>query len=305
MGSGTRDAAVSDRSGSRRAPKATTGRWRRLTRTLAHRPWVDHVLRAGLVARAVVYLLVAYLVARIASGVLGGAGTSASASGPGVAQAIAQKSGGHVALFVLAVGLVLYAAFSALDALTHHDTETPAAKRWGDRLLSAWGVVVYGAFSVSCFVTVASAHPSGHSSARSQQQDVQWSARVLRWPAGQIWLALLGAVLLVIAAFLLSRAIRRSFRPRLERSRMSTWTWRLTVTLGTAGYGGRALLFGIVSWFVMSAAVENNPQHGQGVDGSVRLLAGSPAGPAVLGILTTGLVLYGLYLVLEARYRRV
>jgi hypothetical protein len=274
-------------------------------RALAQRPWVEHALRAGLVARAVVYLLVAYLVARIAFGVLGGSGTSAAASGPGVAQAIARRPGGHVALFVLAVGLVLYAAFSAVDALTHHDTESPAAKRWGDRALSAWGVAVYGAFSVYCFVTVGSAHPSGHGSARSQQQDRQWSARVLRWPAGRVWLALLGAVLLVIAAFLLTRAIRRSFRPRLERARMGTRTWRSVVALGTTGYAGRALLFGIVGWFVMSAAVEDDPQHGQGVDGSVRLLAAGPAGPPVLGVLTAGLVCYGAYLLLEAHYRRV
>lgn len=304
MGHGTRDTAVSDRSRSRSAPK-DTGRWRRLTRTLAHRPWVEHALRAGLVARAVVYLLVAYLVVRIAFGILGGPGTSAAASGPGVAQAIARRSGGHVALFVLAVGLLLYAAFSAVDALTHHDREAPAAKRWGDRALSAWGVVVYGVFSGYCFNTVASARPSGHSSTQSQQQDEQWSARVLRWPGGQVWLALLGAVLLAIAAFLLSRAIRRSFRPRLERTRMGTRVWGLTVALGTAGYGGRALLFGIVGWFVMSAAVEDDPQHGQGVDGSVRLLAAAPAGPPVLCVLAAGLVLYGGYLVLEARYRHV
>jgi hypothetical protein len=302
--SGTRDATAPGRSGSPGAPHAG-GRWRRLARTLTQRPWVEHALRAGLVARAVVYLLLAYLVARIAFGILGGPGTSAAASGPGVAQAIARKPGGHVALFVLAVGLVLYAAFSAVDALTHHDRESPAAKRWGDRALSAWGVLVYGVFSVYCFVTVGSAHPSGHGSAQSQQQDEQWSARVLRWPAGQVWLALLGAVLLAIAAFLLARAIRRSFRSRLERTRMNTHVWRLAVALGAAGYGGRALLFGIVGWFVMNAAVEDDPQHGQGVDGSIRLLAADPAGPPVLCILAAGLALYGAYLLLEAHYRRV
>lgn len=304
MDSGTRDATAPDRSGSPGAPHAG-GRWQRLARALAQRSWVEHALRAGLVARAVVYLLVAYLVARIAFGILGGSGTSAAASGPGVAQAIARKSGGHVALFVLAVGLLLYAVFSAVDALTHHDRESPAAKRWGDRALSAWGVVVYGVFSIYCFKTVASAHPSGHGSAQSRQQDAQWSARVLRWPAGQVWLALLGVVLLAISAFLLARAIRRSFRPRLERARMSTRLWGMTVALGTAGYGGRALLFGIVGWFVMNAAVEDDPQHGQGVDGSVRLLAAAPAGPPVLCILAAGLALYGAYLVLEAHYRRV
>ena len=308
MSAGAQKAAArrrrhSTRRSSRSRSRPTDGR-RKLVRGLERHDWLRRGLRVGLAARGVVYLVLGYLVARIALGALAGPSTGHTASGPGVAQAIAQEPGGPAVLIVLGVGLLWYALFSLVDALLHHDDEGPAAKRWGDRALSAWGVVVYGAFGVFCFTTAASP-PHGQTAAKSDQQDTQWSARVLSWPAGQFWLAALGFVLLGIAAFLLSRTARRSFRERLPEDDMDRWTWRLAVFLGTSGYFGRALLFGIVGWYVVGAAVEDDPSHGQGVDGSVRLLAGSTAGPPVLWVLAVALVLYGLYMFVEARYRRV
>src|SRR5690242_11520922 len=120
---------------------------RKLVRGLEKHDWLRRGLRVGLASRGVVYLVLGYLVARIALGALDGPSTGNTASGPGVAQAISQQTGGQEVLAVLAVGLLLYALFSLVDALLHHDAEAPAAKRWGDRALSAWGFVVYGAFS--------------------------------------------------------------------------------------------------------------------------------------------------------------
>jgi uncharacterized protein DUF1206 len=258
----------------------------------------------GLAARGIVYVVLGYLVARIALGALGAGQTSNPADGPGVAQAVARQGGGRIVLAVLGVGLVLYAGFSAVDAILHHDDETPAAKRWGDRLLSAWGVVLYLLFAGYCFKTVASGN-SGQSSAKTDQQHTQWSATVLRWPVGWLWLGLFGAILLAIAAFLVSRACRRSFAPRLHRRKMSHRVWLVAMALGAIGYLGRAALFGLVGWFILRAAIENNPSQGQGVDGAVRLFASSAAGPYLLWVLAAMLVAYAAYLFVEARYRRV
>jgi hypothetical protein len=265
---------------------------------------VEGALRAGLAARALVFVVLAYLVARVASGALGEPSTSAPVSLPGVPQALARGPGGRAVLILLAAGLCLYALFSAVDALLHHDAETPAAKRWGDRLLSLWGTVMYLALGAYCLL-VAVTSSARTTSTQDRQQKSRWSATVLRWPGGQFWLAAAAAVLLGIAAFLVSRAWRRSFRPRLQRDEMSRRVWRIAVLLGTAGYFGRACLFGVVGGCIMSAAIENDPDRGQGVDGSVRELAASVPGAVFLWALAVLLVAYGGYVGFETRYRRV
>lgn len=253
-----------------------------------------------------VFLVLGYLVARVALGALGS--TSGSPTKPadlsGVPPTLAAHRGGRVALFVLAVGLVLYAVFSLVDALLHHDDEHPKAKRWGDRLLSLWGFAMYCAFSAYCFDTAVSA-PAGKTSGQEDRQKTQWSSTVLRWPGGPVWLGLAGVVLLVIFGFLVSRAARRSFQPRLHRERMSRRTWRTATVLGVLGYLGRAALFGIVGGCIVAAAVEDDPDHGQGVDGSARILAASPDGAAFLGLVAALLLAYAAYLFVEMRYRHV
>lgn len=265
--------------------------------------WGDGALRAGLASRGVVFLILGYLVIRVATGALGPPSESAPASLPGVPDVLAAQAG-HPVIVVLAIGLALYALFSAVDAVLHHDEESPAAKRWGDRALSAWGFVMYTSFSAYCF-RIALGSSSGTSAAQDQQQKTQWSAQVLRWPAGWLWLGLLATLLLVMAAFLVSRAWRRSFRPRLDKAEMGERTWRSAMILGTAGYLGRAALFAVVGGCILNAAVENDPQHGQGVDGSLRLLADSAPGRVALWLLAAALVCYGGYLFLETRYRYV
>lgn len=265
--------------------------------------WGDRALRAGLAARGIVFLIFAELVARVALGALGQPSTSKPAQLTGVPQALAAEPGGRPLLVVLAAGMVLYALFSLVDAIRHHDDEEPAGKRWGDRALSAWGFVMYVALAVYSVHVALSG--GGSSASQDNRQKTLWSAKVLRWPAGWLWLGLLATVLIGIAAFLVSRAVRRSFRPRLERERVSPATWRLAMVLGTVGYLGRATLFAVVGGCIMSAAVENDPDHGQGVDGSLRILAGSTAGEVLLWALVAALVIYGCYMFVETRYRKV
>ena len=287
------------------APGASAHAVTRRTRRVARTRWGDRAARAGLAARGVVFVLLAYLVARVASGALGSGGVRQPASLPGVADALGAQPGGTVVLYVLAAGLALYAMFSLIDTVLHHDYESPAAKRWGDRALSAWGVVLYAAFCVYCISVASSSNRSGQSSAHDRSQKTQLSAEILRWPGGQLWLGLLAVILLGVAAFLVSRAARRSFQPRLDRRRMTRRMWRLAMVLGTIGYLGRAGLFAVVGGCVLAAAVEDQPRYGQGVNGALRVLANSTPGPAVLGLLAAALVTYGGYMFIETRYRYV
>jgi len=276
----------------------------RVTRKADDETVVDRAARAGIAARGLVFVLLAYLIARIASGALGASGTSKSASGTGVAQAVAAQTGGRPVLFVLAVGLLCYALFSLLDALVHH-SETSDVQRWGNRALSTWGFLLYAVFSGFSFATATSGTGNAGSSQHQDQQQAQLSARILQWPAGWLWLALIALVLFVIAGFLTARGVRRTFRDPLHEDEMGPRMWRAATILGVVGCLGRAALFAITGAFVAAAAIEDDPAHGQGVNGAARQLAGSAAGQVLLWLAAAAVLCFGAYLAIEARYRRV
>jgi hypothetical protein len=272
---------------------------------VANNVWAERSARMGLAARGVVYLVLAYLIARIALGALGQVSVPRPANAPGIAETIAAQTDGRIALVVLGIGLIPYALFGAIDAMLHHDDETSTARRWGDRLLSLWSIIAYGAFGILCFVAAASPRTVRQRPVESHRQDSQWSADVLRWPVGWLWLGLLGVALLLIAMSTLWRCISATFRDWLHREQMTPTAWHWAIALGAGGYLGRAGLFAIVGIFVLNAAIENDPRQGQGVDGSIRLFANSAPGPYLLWLLAVAVGAYGLYAFVEARYRRV
>lgn len=277
---------------------------RRASREAADDPWVDRAARVGLAVRGVVFLVLAYLVGRIAAGALGGSSTKAAASGSGVAQAVAAQSGGTVMVFLLGVGLACYAAFSALDTILHtYDSST--SKRWALRVHGTFRTAVYAAFSVYAFYTAFNPQTKSGSSHHENSEQAHWSSKVLGWPAGRLWLGALGVGLLVGAIILAVVAVRRSFFENLEEHRMSRRATVVATTTGVAGYVGRATLFGSVGWFICAAAIENNPSDGQGVDGSVRTFADNAAGAVFLYALAAALFAFGIYMFAEARYRKV
>lgn len=275
----------------------------RAAHAVAQSDWGDRLARIGLGTRAVVYLVWAVLVARIASGMLGPAPKKPT-TGTGVAQAIGEATGGVLMLIILAAGCLLFAMFSLLDAILHHNDETPWGKRWGDRLLSVWGCLLYTLFAIYCLHEAAGS-PQSQTAAQSRRSESHLTAEVLGWPGGPVLLGLFGGVLCIIAIFLVTRCIRVTFSPRFDVDNMSKRAWRTVVVLGVGGYVGRAVMFGIVGWFVISAAVQDAPQKSEGIDGAVRRLADTGGGTLLLWVLALGLVLYALFTLAEARYRKV
>src|SRR5579885_3120769 len=55
----------------------------------------------------------------------------------------------------------------------------------------------------------------------------------------------------------------------------------------------------------LGCAVQHNPGEAKGLDSALAELASQPFGPILLGIVALGLIAYGIYSFVEARYRKV
>jgi hypothetical protein len=77
------------------------------------------------------------------------------------------------------------------------------------------------------------------------------------------------------------------------------------VLLGRVGTIARGLVFAITGFLVIQAAVTADPSKAGGIDTSLKSLLDKPYGPALVGALGAGLILFGVYALAEARWRRV
>ena len=67
----------------------------------------------------------------------------------------------------------------------------------------------------------------------------------------------------------------------------------------------RAVVFAVISWFFFKAAIEYDPQQADGLDGALRKIAAQPYGTWLLAIVAVGLFAYGVFCLIQARYREV
>jgi hypothetical protein len=262
--------------------------------------WLRAVSRLGLVCRGTVYLLVGYLALRLALATHGRGGAPASSAG--AVQAVSEPAWGRVLLVLLVAGLGAYALTQFIEAVFRPSHAASTIGRWRQRAVSWWGCVLYLAFCLSTarLVLISGAKETAES---EQRQDTDVTAALLRTGWGRLLLVLVGVVVVAAGVEVGRRSVRLDFRERFAAAHMSRALATITRALGGFGCAARAVVFVLVGFFIVKAAVLSSSKQTKGLDAVFRSVASSAYGSWLLGVLASGLVCYGLYCLLEARYR--
>jgi uncharacterized protein DUF1206 len=254
----------------------------------------EWLARAGLVARGVVYGIVGVLAVKVAFG-SGGKTTDQQ----GALKTMAGEPFGKVLLVVLALGLAGYAIWRLVRAGIGHGPET-GEDETKDRIS---GVVSGIAYAALCFTAVKIL--VGASSSSSSSKTEKATAGVLGWPGGRYLAILAGLVVIGVAVDQAWKGISEKFLDDTKTERMSRRTREGFVILGIAGHVARAIVFALIGWFVVKAAIDYDPDKAVGLDQALAKLASGSGGQAILGIVALGLLAFAAYSIVDSRYRRV
>jgi hypothetical protein len=261
--------------------------------------WYAVLARVGLVAKGISYGLVGALAVGVAVG-HGGKATSRN----GALATIADESWGKAVLAALAFGFAAYAIWRFVQAFAEREADDDEAKgmakKWGKRAGYIGRGLIYAGLTYSTVKLL-----TNSSQQESQNEKAhKTTAMVFDWPAGR-WLILLAGLALVGAGLWnLYRGLSRKFEDKWRGGMSRTervWGGRA----GVVGHVARAVVFGLIGIFVVRAAVQYDPEEAIGLDGALQKLARADYGPWLLGVTAAGLVAYGVYCLVDARYRDV
>ena len=257
---------------------------------------VRWLIRAGFIARAITYGLIGGLALALALG----AGTAGAAPNQqGALELIASDPLGRVALILICAGLLAYALWKLTQGILGTGPEGGGSPKLFDRVANLGGGVTYLVFFAVAVKVLAG------SAGNSSSQPKKTAAGVLGWPGGQVIVAIGGAALIAISLYQLYDAVRGEFASDAKTQQMSPRMHRLFMWLGHVGLSARALVFALVGYFLIRAAIDYNPGSAVGVDGALARLHHEPLGTALLALVAAGLITFAAYSLLESRYRRL
>ncbi|WP_245667628.1 DUF1206 domain-containing protein [Actinomadura macra] len=274
-------------------PSMTRSKAQRAGRQAAGHGLFHALSRAGLATHGIIYLLIGWLALQIGLG-RGGA----DADKKGALQTVVDNPGGMVMLWLLVVGFAGMALWRCSEAL--YGQPVPDGNKPTKRLASLARAVIYTAIFISVLL-----YALGRGGKSSDEQSKSFTAQAMAEPGGR-WLVLaVGLGFLAYGIANIISAVRHEFLEELRTEQMSRRVRTGVKVLGVIGTSARGLVFAGIGVFIAHAAITFDADKAKGLDGTLRELADTPAGPWLLVGVAIGLMLYGAYNFCEARWRKV
>lgn len=256
--------------------------------------------RFGYAIKGVVYLVVGLLAILLVTG-HGGQVTDQNGALQAIYSSPLGEGFGRFLLVVVTIGLFGFALWSLIQAL--FDTEGKGRDAKG--ILARVGYAIVGISYALLGLVAYQIATTGSASRNSTSSTQNWTGLLLKQPAGVLLVILLGIVVLCLAAYTFYKAYRANFARRLNLATLTAQARKAVINVGRLGYAALGVVFTIIGIFLIVAAQQHNPSDAKGLDSALVELLKQPFGPWLLGLVALGLIAYGVYSFVEARYRRV
>lgn len=256
--------------------------------------WVERLARLGYAAKGVVYSIVGLLAAQAAFGA-GGKTTDTR----GALQEIVGQPFGKVLLGVVALGLFGYVLWQFVQAIKDPEHKGTNTKGILQRISYAISGIIYAGLALSAVKIILG---SGGSNSNSTED---WTARLLSQPFGQWLVGIVGAFIIGLGFYQFYKAFRTKFRKEFNLIELSDTEQKWVKGISRFGLAARGIVFCIIGFFLIQAARQSDASQAQGLGEALQTLAQQPYGAWLLGIVALGLIAYGIYMLMQARYRRI
>lgn len=275
-------------------PPSDYRRWES-PRTHDKRTLLDRAARLGYLAKGVLYCTIGALAFMAAGGSREGRLTGQQ----GALEAIIAHPLGAGLLVVVALGLAGYSIWQLVRAAVDRDPHGSKGSKVIHRVGYAISGVIHGAlaFHAVGLLLGTSAFGYGDSEAKG------WIARILAIdPFGRWLIAGAGVALGAFAAREIFKALSDDVAENLDLRRVHPPARHWIRRFGRFGRAARGVVLSLVSVGLVFAAVHANPHEAKTFGDALSTVQSWSFGGVILAMVAIGLVAYGLFEMLEARF---
>ena len=260
-------------------------------------PYVKTLARFGFYTKGFLFLIIGTLAILVAIGDRGGK----LADPTGAMTVVAQFTFGKVLLIIFIGGAIGHGAWNVLRGAADVDN---AGKNWqgiAKRIIAAsvgffYFFLAWTAWSI--IVTVGVEVQNG-----AVQKTL--TALVLSLPLGAILIFIIGLSVIGAGINECYRGLTGKFQEDFRLRELQGGRRKVVTVLGALSFTARAVIFGLIGYFFIAAAIASDANQAVGIDGALLTLGSSYYGKILLFIAAAGLICHGALSLYEARYRRI
>jgi hypothetical protein len=259
---------------------------------VARSPWVGWLGRIGFFAQGTCFGIIAVLALELA---FGDRGKLIDPRGAFIV--LAEGGWTRALLVVLAIGFGCYSMWRLAQAVFDRGGMGSSPGGLGRRAIQLGQAVLYALLTVAAVRVLVGAQPSG--SARRA------AAGMLGWPAGPELVGAIGVAVGIVASVNVYWGLSERFTESLRLHEADRDTRRLMTLAGKLGFVALGVVLGVMAWFLLKAAIDFNAGKVVSLGGAMSRLAHADYGRWLLTATAAGLLAYGAFGLLQARYHRV
>ena len=261
------------------------------------KPFVRKIARLGFYTKGFLFIVIGILGVMVATGQRGGE----LADPTGALARVAMLDFGRVLLIIFIVGAVSHGFWNILRGAADVDS---AGDKWRGIVMRSIAVGVgifylWLAFSAFNILFTENAIGAGGEVQRTIAQIF------LALPLGAVLLFLIGLTTIGAGIHECYSGITGKYQENFRLFSLGKNQLRFVSVLGVLSFTARAIIFCLVGYFFISAAINYNAEEAIGIDGALAILAQTYYGQTLLFITAAGLVCHGVLSLYEARFRRI
>jgi hypothetical protein len=251
--------------------------------------------QAGLVSKGIVYCLLGVITFLAAFRIKGGSTGEADKSG--VFDFILEQTGGQIMLGIIALGLISYFLWRAVQAFADTEDKGSDAKGLATRGRYLFSGLVYGSLAFS-IIKILFFNDNGSG---DEQQDM--AQELLSKPFGQ-WLAGIGAAIFaVVGGYQVYYGLSEKYRKHAEKISGDNGK-KVMLGAGKIGYVARGIVWLLIAWLFLRAAMTANSAEAGDTSEAFGFLQDVAYGKYLLAAMGAGLFCYGTFNFIRARYEK-
>jgi hypothetical protein len=262
-----------------------------MTLTTAGKPTIAKIARVGLIAKGIVYVLLGVL-GFMAAFEIGGQ-SSDDTNKAGVLGSIKEFPGGVLALALLAAGLFCYSIWRGVQTFTNNNADE---KKWSKKLRYFFSGLIYLSFAFTAIQMIFREH------AGKEDKNQYWASQLLNHSYGQVLIGLAAIILAAIGIYQIYYGFSEKYRKHVQELNLHSRGSTLMLRSGKVGYISRGIVWLVIAYLLLRAALHNNSSEAGGTGKAFDFIEHSSFGSYLLAALGIGLIAYGAFNFIRARY---